>query len=433
MNTNQESAEDIGKRLLRDRIKTGQWLDEQEFPPLAWAVHGLIPEGFGLLTGSPKVGKSWLALAVALAVASGGPALSIPTGRPRPVLLLALEDGDRRLQKRARHLLGDTPIPELLHYVTTSRPDEIPALIAAWMGKHGHANPLVLLDTLGKAMPPAMSGEGAYGRDYRIGSILKRLVDDWPGSTLLVVHHTRKAASEDWMDSTSGTNALNGAADFTISLARPRNEDTGLLRVTGRDVIEAEYAVRSDSGRWELDGSDLEAAARAATEARDSEGLGDVSVEILAYVNQRPDGVGPKEVADALGLNGDTVRQYLGRLTETERIAKPRRGLYTPVTTVTSVTIDGLAAVEQSDKVTVVTPLREGSKGSGALNVGSAWDQRDESSPTGSTSTSRSPELALGKQAQPCRQCDQLPDKHGLGTTGLCAPCEIRNQTTQPT
>ena len=356
MSTDQANAKDIGTRLLLGRIKTGQWLDEQEFPPLAWAVHGLIPEGFGLLTGSPKVGKSWLALAVALAVASGGPALSIPTGRPRPVLLLALEDGDRRLQKRARHLLGDTPIPELLHYVTTSRADEIPALIAAWMDEHGHNNPLAVLDTLGKCMPPALPGEGAYNRDYRIGSTLKGLVDDWPGSTLLAVHHTRKAASEDWMDSTSGTNGLNGSADFTISLARPRNEDAGLLRVTGRDVIEAEYAIRSDSGRWELDGPDLEAAARAATEARDSEGLGDATREILAYVNRHPDGVTPKEVADELDLIEGTVRQYLGRLTKTERIAKRGRGLYTPVTTVTTVTIDGLPPDKQSDKVTVVTP-----------------------------------------------------------------------------
>ena len=407
MSTDQANAKDIGTRLLLGRIKTGQWLDAQEFPALAWAVPGLIPEGFGLLTGPPKAGKSWLALTVALGVATGGAALSIPTGRPRPVLLLALEDGDRRLQARARHLLpDDAPIPSLLHYVTDCRPDEIPALIAAWMEENGQDNPLVLLDTLGKAMPPALPGEGAYGRDYRIGSTLKNLVDAWPGSTLLAVHHVRKAAAvDDWLDSTSGTNGLNGSADFTISLARPRNEDTGLLRVTGRDVIEAEYAVRSDSGRWELDGPDLEAAARAATEARDSEGLADVSREILAYVNQHREGVTPKQVADGLDLAGETVRQYLKRLTDSERIAKPRRGLYTPVTTVTSVTIDGPQPDKQSDKVTVVTGLRKGSE--------------ESASPT--------PQLALGAQDRRCKQCDQPPDKHGLGTSGRCAPCEMSN------
>ena len=403
MSTSQANAKDIGTRLLLDRIKTGHWLDVQTFPPLAWAVPGLIPEGFGLLTGPPKAGKSWFGLGVALGVATGGAALSIPTGRPRPVLLLALEDGDRRLQARARHLLpAGESIPERLHYVTTCRPDEIPALIAAWMEENGQDNPLVVLDTLGKAMPPAQPGEGAYGRDYRIGSTLKRLVDDWPGSSLVAVHHTRKAAADDWMDSTSGTNGLNGSADYTISLARPRNEDTGLLRVTGRDVIEAEYAITSDSGRWELDGPDLEAAARAATEARDSEGLADVSRAILAHVGRHPGGVTPKQVADDLDLTGETVRQYLKRLTDSGRIAKAGRGVYTPVTTVTSVTIDGPRPAGQNDNVTVATPLRKGSEESEA--------------PT--------PQLALGVQPRPCKRCGNLPDKHGLGDTGLCIACE---------
>src|SRR5699024_2049477 len=38
-----------------DVIRTGDWLDQQHFPPVAWAVPGLIPEGFGLLTGAPKI------------------------------------------------------------------------------------------------------------------------------------------------------------------------------------------------------------------------------------------------------------------------------------------------------------------------------------------------------------------------------------------
>ena len=61
--------------------------------------------------GGPKIGKSWLAFSVALAVASGGYALGgVTVGEPRPVLLLALEDGDRRLQDRIRK--ADTRRPD---------------------------------------------------------------------------------------------------------------------------------------------------------------------------------------------------------------------------------------------------------------------------------------------------------------------------------
>ena len=81
-------------------IKTGSWLDRQVFSPLKWAVPGIIPEGFGLLIGPPKLGKSWLVLGLLLTVAEGGKALGAIHTEQRPVLYAALEDGDRRMQQR---------------------------------------------------------------------------------------------------------------------------------------------------------------------------------------------------------------------------------------------------------------------------------------------------------------------------------------------
>jgi hypothetical protein len=305
-------------------------------------VYGLIPEGFGLLTGPPKAGKSWAAFGVALAISAGGSAFGkIATGQPRPVLYLALEDGNARLQWRARQLLDGNPIPSLLHTVTQAHPNQVIPLIEAWLDLHGHAQPLVLLDTLGKVMPPAQPGEGAYQRDYRIGSRLKSLADAHPGSTLLVIHHIRKATGEDWMDSTSGTNGLNGAADFTINLHRARNSETGVIRVTGRDVVESEFAVTSADGRWTLDGSTLAEAALAAEVARATADLGDKSAEVVQFVNTRPDGAKAADVAAACGMESHTARTYLARLADSGRIAKTGRGLYTPVASVASVAFEG--------------------------------------------------------------------------------------------
>lgn len=313
------------------KIKTGRWLDEQTFPPLSWAVPGLIPEGFGLFTGPPKVGKSWASLDIVLAVAAGGHALGkVNVGPGRPVLLLALEDGDRRLQERCRELLKGEPIPERLHYVTEATGAEALALIEAWLESHGGQRPLVVLDTLGKVMPPALPGEGAYARDYRVGSRLKGLVDAHPGSALLVVHHVRKAGSEDWMDSTSGTNGLNGAADFTIALTRPRNETEGTLKVTGRDVPEGEYAVTVEGGQWTLRGTSLAEAARRAEQARATAGLGDTSARLVEYVTGEPSGVRAKDVAAALGLEEKDASTYLLRAEKSGRIARLSRGLYGP-------------------------------------------------------------------------------------------------------
>lgn len=323
------------------RIRSGAWLDAQTFPELAWAVPGIIPEGFGLFTGPPKVGKSWASLDIVLAVASGSDALGkVPVGEARPVLLLALEDGDRRLQSRCRKLLGDEPIPSNLDYATSATPGDIIPLIATWLDEHPGTRPLVVLDTLGKVSPPAQPGESAYARDYRIGGALKRLTDDNPGACLLVVHHVRKATSDDWMDSTSGTNGLNGAADFTVSLSRSRNDTEGVLRVTGRDVPEGEYALTVSEGSWTIQGSSLADAARAAQQAKATEGLGDRSAEIVEYVNGYPAGVGPTEVGAAVGVTAKAAGTYLGRLVDSGRLRIRSRGLYAPVGSVESVELE---------------------------------------------------------------------------------------------
>lgn len=357
MDIDEEVARHERHLELLERIRDGAWLDSQVFPPLAWAVPDIIPEGFGLLVGPPKLGKSWMALGIGLAVAAGGRALGrIPVGEARPVLYLALEDGPRRLQDRCRKLLVNSPIPKNLDFITKASPADVLDTIEAWLEFHDGKNPLVLLDTLGKVMPPSVPGESAYARDYRVGGRLKDLVDRRPGATLLVVHHTRKQGSEDWMDSTSGTNGLNGAADFTVAITRARNEQEGLLKVTGRDVPEGEYAITSTSGTWVLQG-DLEQAAAVARTVRTTAGLGDRAADVVNLVNDHPEGIKAAEVARALGMDSKDADTYLRRALNAERIDKKARGVYIP-------------------KMATVIPLHphEGTVGS----VGSVGTESDE-------------------------------------------------------
>src|SRR5258706_5099034 len=83
----------------------------ETFEPINWAVEGLLPEGCILFAGRPKLGKSWFVLQLALAVASGENAFGhFPVNRG-DILYLALEDTRRRLQSRAKQLLGDNPLP----------------------------------------------------------------------------------------------------------------------------------------------------------------------------------------------------------------------------------------------------------------------------------------------------------------------------------
>ena len=63
-------------------------------------------EGLTLLAARPKIGKTWLALDIAIAVATGGYCLGDIKCEQGDVLFLALEDNKRRMQRRLTKLLG---------------------------------------------------------------------------------------------------------------------------------------------------------------------------------------------------------------------------------------------------------------------------------------------------------------------------------------
>jgi hypothetical protein len=317
-------AQDAAPDLLAG-IRNGAWLNEQDFPPLSWSIPGLIPEGLTLLVGPPKAGKSWVLLGCLLAMAAGGHALGHIPCDPSRVLNMAFEDGDRRQQDRCRSLMGRDLIPARYDYLTRlASPDALFWTMAAYLDRHEDAG-MIAVDTLGKVMPDARAGETTYSRDYRIGGMLKKAADSRRGLSVVAVHHDRKAVTEDFVESVSGTNGLAGAADTIIVLTRKRQSAEALLQVTGRDVIEAEYALKLTQGVWELDGRTLADAARAAKQRKEEGDLGEESRRILAFIGEHTEGVRAKDVAEKFG---PSAHMYLKRLFEADRIDKAERGVY---------------------------------------------------------------------------------------------------------
>lgn len=306
---------------------------DKEFPPQIELVPGMIAAGTVLLAAAPKIGKSWMVLGLALASAGGSSAFGGVPVEQRPVLYLALEDGERRIQSRLRSLGVEQP-PDQLFFVLQPKSDVLD-VIRAFMDKYGDKQPLVILDTLGKVLPsvPAHRGEGAYERDYRLMSALKQVTDEHYGSTLLIVHHTRKMGALDAVETVSGTNGIVGAADAVMTLTRPRASSDGVLFVTSRDAEEGEYKMSfSSNGEWRLTGGSLESARQAAQFSQQSDNLDQRSQSVLSVVQQHPEGVKAIEIANKLGLQRSGVDIILSRLLKSGRISKPRRGVYTPQT-----------------------------------------------------------------------------------------------------
>lgn len=328
-----------------------KWLMEQEFPPLQYVVPGIIPEGMTLLVAAPKIGKSWMVLGLGLALSQGGNAFgSLPVGRARPVLYLALEDGPRRLHERLRYV-GAQQVDDLLQFQTTLETGQVIGTIAAFMEENSASDPVVILDTLGKVMPPAGNGN-QYGHDYAVLSALKGTCDAVPGSSLLIVHHTRKSDAGDFLDAVSGTQGIAGAADSVLVLRRERQEKRGTLQVTSRDAAEGEYALTmSENGVWTLDGDSLEQAQTNAQIVKANKSVGEPMLELIETVSRFPEGIKPADLKVLLPRLEANLGEYLRRAVAAERIVKLSRGLYGPVNTV-SLRLSPL----EDHKVSMFTP-----------------------------------------------------------------------------
>lgn len=306
------------------------WLATQVYPPTEYVVPGLIPEGASILVAAPKIGKSWMVLGIALAAADGGEVFgSIPV-KQRPVLYLALEDGQRRLQDRMRKLGAAAPA-ELLFMIALDRP--VDETIMAFLENYAGRKPLVILDTLGR-VKGAYGGNDAYGNDYAQLGMLKGLVDAHPGSSLLIVHHTNKGEKTDFLDSVSGTQGIAGAVDSILAIKRDRNAVRSTLHISSRDAREGEYAMDMTDGVWTLVGGSLDAA-QGAAERPDSAPDGDLKQRVLRVVNDCPDGVSPSTVAALIpGLEPGGAKQVSNRLAELAKdgkIAWLARGKYGPL------------------------------------------------------------------------------------------------------
>ena len=108
------AADGADGKSWKDGIITARELQTKQFEPVRIILPDLIPEGITILAGKPKIGKSWLALDVCVAVADRLFVLGDKQPVQGDVLYLALEDSQRRLKTRMGKIRGREPWPERL-------------------------------------------------------------------------------------------------------------------------------------------------------------------------------------------------------------------------------------------------------------------------------------------------------------------------------
>ncbi len=217
------------------------------YKPIEFAVDELIAQGLYILAGSPKVGKSWLALQLCLAVAKGEKLLERETSSGT-ALYLCLEDGYERIQKRL-YELTDEPSDKLFFSIMA---DPIGCGLEQEIEKFKSVNEdlrLVVIDTLQMVRSET---ESTYGSDYAELLPLKNLAQQL-GISIVLVHHLRKAADSDPFNMVSGSTGLNGCVDGLLVLIKAkRSANQATLHCTGRDIEDTELLLTRQGAKWEL-------------------------------------------------------------------------------------------------------------------------------------------------------------------------------------
>lgn len=221
--------------------------------PINWILPGIIPEGgCGLIVAAPKVGKTRIAMEMALGLAAGDRPLGINSRKPQPVGFFSLEDGEYLFAERlaasmrgprARYHWDGHIVPQgkqlrweppqalslLTHFssVDLTTPEDQQRLLETIQK---HELRLVVIDTLSMAI-----GKANVSDQKEMYAVLKPLkeIAQATGCAVMLIHHTRKRQfekGETVQESILGATALHGWSDFILSLASPA-EDSDLLRL----------------------------------------------------------------------------------------------------------------------------------------------------------------------------------------------------------
>lgn len=297
---------------------TAAALMEKVFPEPRWAIPGILPEGLNLLAGKPKKGKSIFALNIGLSIALGGLALGKIPVEQGSVLYLALEDTERRLQGRLKQMLiYSDKAPDALHLFTKwprmdtgglelleAKISEIPNLR------------LVIIDTLQKFRNPTKGNANLYVEDYETVSKIKDIADRL-GVCILLIHHLRKAESDDIFDTLSGSLGLTGGTDGNLVMESSRGITT--LHITGRDVEGIELALELDPQMlaWRLLGERAEVKATSDQQ------------RIYDALKESAEPLTPKEICEITSLLGGNVKKVLAKFMEEGSIQRTSYGRYT--------------------------------------------------------------------------------------------------------
>ena len=237
--------------------RTAKELIAADLPPTEYIVDVIIAKGLVVLSAKSKIGKSWLALQLALAVSSGSDFLGFNTTQG-DVLYIDLENTPSITQSRLATLLNGEEPPDNLVIVNdySTMNDSFLADISEYLQEHKNVS-LVIVDVFQKIKKPKKANQTDYDDIYDNFTPLKELVERYNISLMLVMHNRKMTDPTDPFSNILGSTAIMGASDEVLVISKKERKDIdATLSITGRTVRDGDYAIRFNEPlcKWEMIG-----------------------------------------------------------------------------------------------------------------------------------------------------------------------------------
>lgn len=277
-----DKIEEKNKKLFSSlRVQNAKDFFKHKPPPISWLVEGMMEEhNLVMLAGAPKTAKSWIAIEIGLAVATGGELFGDPllsgSGREGSVLFFFLEDGAHNIHARVTSLAKQKGVkdPRNLNLffrfgggIDMGNKGDVAQLAAAIKGGIPNLD-LIVFDPFRNMH---------YGDENDSATIIQvmdnlRHIRDITGAAILVTHHTRKPSASDRNNpgfAIRGSGAIFGSVDGLIAMSSIEDIDKEENTITNNVFVRVKagkeanpfsvslrikdgYDGRAESARWSV-------------------------------------------------------------------------------------------------------------------------------------------------------------------------------------
>ena len=286
--------------------------------PMKWVVEGVIPlEGVTMLVSPPKSGKSILALNIIVENAVKPKVLGyFKPGAKFDTLYVDLEGTRRRTQTHVMNLIGNMPLPPSVSVVY-----KWPRIADGGLPKFYdyatyHPNTkLFVIDTYGMIQVGSknQSSSGySYKKDVEEIGLFGKFCAEMHVSVMLI-HHTKKTESDDWVSMVSGTYGISGSVDTLLLLKRKKGEFQATLCVTGRDVEERQFKLNTNMSKQRM--------TVVGEETEEGEELTEAQRDIVMCLRAHEEPATPKEISDMIGKSAGYTKRLLAAIPRGYRLA----------------------------------------------------------------------------------------------------------------